>query len=366
MDPVGRQEGSGAIVGIQALRVLAAFMIAFHHFQHEAALLAGGTGESFAPLDWMPWTAGIDIFFAISGFIMVHASARLFGAPGAAREFLARRVTRIVPLYWLATTAFIAVALLWPSGLNGQAPGLVHVAASYFFIPVTGPDGNVAPVYSLGWTLNCEMFFYLLFALFIRFRREVTVLCVGAILVAFVLYAFVFQPQFAPLRLFGQPVMLCFVAGMVLGLACERGMRLPTLACISLVVLGVSLLHFEAGMLGSLSSLETTALQALAAILLVAGAGLGSHRERPGPLSALAMRLGDASYAIYLLHPFAGRLLARALAFLRLDAPAPIFFVGALALTLVLALVVHAVIEKPATLLLRARVTWSSRSKSLV
>jgi exopolysaccharide production protein ExoZ len=44
--------------------------------------------------------AGVDLFFVISGFVMVYASTPLFGTPGGSILFLTRRLIRILPLYW--------------------------------------------------------------------------------------------------------------------------------------------------------------------------------------------------------------------------------------------------------------------------
>ena len=75
------------------------------HAQHDAATLAERAGGAFAPIAAFPWEAGVDVFFVISGFIMVYASAPLFTAPGGGRTFLARRIARIVPIYWAVTDA---------------------------------------------------------------------------------------------------------------------------------------------------------------------------------------------------------------------------------------------------------------------
>jgi peptidoglycan/LPS O-acetylase OafA/YrhL len=101
--------------------------------------------------------AGVDIFFAISGFVIVISSERLLGADGAPLVFLRKRLIRIVPIYWLTT--MLALSTL----------GSIHpatVAASFFFVPnVNEYSATVTPVLSVGWTLNLEMFFYALFAL---------------------------------------------------------------------------------------------------------------------------------------------------------------------------------------------------------
>ena len=54
------------------------------------------------------WSVRVDLFFVISGFIMVYTAGKLFGQPGAAVQFLSRRLLRIVPLYWALTAALIA------------------------------------------------------------------------------------------------------------------------------------------------------------------------------------------------------------------------------------------------------------------
>ena len=89
----------GKLVLVQGLRALAALMVVVHHAQNEAMILAGRTGTDFVPRHGLPWPAGVDIFFVISGFIIVHAAAPLYGRPGARGRFVAHRIARLVPLY---------------------------------------------------------------------------------------------------------------------------------------------------------------------------------------------------------------------------------------------------------------------------
>jgi len=116
------------------------------------------------PLSFLPLGAGVDLFFVISGFIIVYASEPLFGKANAA-EFLRRRTLRIVPLYWLALTMRLALlAVAARAGMKAFPDGAM-IAASYFFIPYDcqgfGPDYPF-PILDLGWSLNYEIFFYLL------------------------------------------------------------------------------------------------------------------------------------------------------------------------------------------------------------
>ena len=68
---------------IQVLRACAAQSIAILHAQYDAGLMAAQLGWQFQPFQAVPWAAGVDVFFVISGFIIVHASRSLFEAPGA-------------------------------------------------------------------------------------------------------------------------------------------------------------------------------------------------------------------------------------------------------------------------------------------
>ncbi|PZP90666.1 MAG: hypothetical protein DI587_38015 [Variovorax paradoxus] len=82
--------------GIQYLRALAAIMVVGHH---ATAFFGGVSGWSNFGM------TGVDIFFVISGFIMVHATYGLDPNGNRAQQaadFFVRRLIRVVPLYWLA------------------------------------------------------------------------------------------------------------------------------------------------------------------------------------------------------------------------------------------------------------------------
>src|SRR5690606_11277040 len=245
---IGRRD-STRLLAAQVLRAFAALAVVVYHAEYDAEAVAARAGLVFEHSELLPWMAGVDVFFVISGFIMVHASDELFGMSGAASLFLTRRLIRIVPLYWAATILFLATLVLLPSTLNKAAPNLWQVVASFFFVPVERSDGLIRPAFSLGWTLNYEMFFYALFATAIMLRRAIAVATVTAVLVLLVLIGeAVHQTGLAPpaaLEFWSDPIVLEFAFGMGLALLRAEGLRLSLPMRALLAAAAVLLLHLD-------------------------------------------------------------------------------------------------------------------------
>lgn len=357
--PSRRASSLVKILPVQALRALAALLVALHHAQHEAAALAERTGAAFAPSRVLPWAAGVDIFFVISGFIIVHAAGPLYGRDGAARSFLAHRIARVVPLYWLVTGLFLALSLALPGLVGGEGPAdPAYVAGSFLFWPMLRPDGSAQPLYGLGWTLNFEMAFYGLFALCLGFRRRAAVAAVTGALACLVLLRGLAPGLPMPLAFWSEPVILEFAFGAGLGLLRAEGASLPVFVRAALALAGIGLLALVAATVGEPGGFARPVTQGIPALMLVAAAALGAPAEetRSRPLLMLSA-VGDASYALYLIHPFVLRAGREAL--LRLGI-APALGPEAclwlmLALTVPAALLVHRLIERPLTHAARAR-----------
>ncbi|WP_243371705.1 acyltransferase family protein [Microvirga solisilvae] len=288
------------LIHIQILRACAALAVAIHHAQFDAAALAGRFGGSFHPFEAIPWAAGVDIFFVISGFIIVYSSQKLAEAPGAAGVFLTRRLGRVVPLYWSATGLYLALALAVPGVLNSEVLEPGFILASYLFIPLARPDGLVQPLYSLGWTLNYEIYFYLLFAMTLAWplKRSVPVL-ITVMAATVALGRFVTLPL--PLSFWTNPIVLEFAFGMMLGLLKVEGFTLSRAWRGALFISGLGLLVVWAH-----AGLPRAIAYGLPAALLVAAAALGAERlvQPTGWFVRVGSALGDASYALYLVHPF--------------------------------------------------------------
>src|ERR1700722_16881943 len=97
------------IHSVQMLRAIAALMVVACHFDTVRLMLLSRGAEATL---LYPLASGVDLFFVISGFIMIISSEPLFAAPGGSATFIIRRLARIVPLYWLTTLAAIPLMSL--------------------------------------------------------------------------------------------------------------------------------------------------------------------------------------------------------------------------------------------------------------
>jgi len=217
--------------------------------------------------------------------------------PGA---FWKARIARVVPLYWIFTSIFVAVALAMPGAMQTAAVEPIHLLKSYLFIPAEHPRlGGNLPTYTLGWTLNYEMFFYAVFGvcLLVPRRGFRLALLIGS-LALLVLVGSVAQPDGAVAQTYTNPILLEFAAGSLLAwIAPQAGSVRPIIGW-ALIGGGVSWLAVAYA-----REVSTFAAHALPAVAMLAGALLLEPlaRARINPLGAF---LGDASYSIYLAHPF--------------------------------------------------------------
>jgi peptidoglycan/LPS O-acetylase OafA/YrhL len=301
-----RPATSQTLVPVQALRAAAALSVAFVHIAHDAVTNgADPSGAIEQVIKFMPWDAGVDIFFVISGFIIIHASAPLFGTRSGPLVFLRRRLTRIVPLYWLCTMAFLGVLWAGRGAIHGDIGGLPFIIASFLFIPWPRPDGLMQPAFGLGWTLNYEMFFYAVLTPFLLLSRRVAVPAAGLLLVILVAAEAVLHVANPQLGFWSSPIILEFCAGMALAQISTGGAVPPVAARLALPIAALVTLHLCAGLDPAWRPLAF----GIPAAALVAAAVLAPPAP-PSRFGRLFVLVGDASYAMYLIHPFVMRFLS--------------------------------------------------------
>jgi exopolysaccharide production protein ExoZ len=338
------------VLWVHLLRAVAALAVMIAH-AHQSALVIG-IGD-YVP-DFPIGAAGVDLFFVISGFVMVVASAELFGERGAPPYFFLRRLARIVPLYWLLTGTFVLILF---AGRHHSSTYLSasEILTSLFFIPHSLPNGAVSPVYGLGWTLNYEMMFYVLFsaALFMRARLAVSLLSIAMLYLAYVLPRYSFG---VPVSFWANPIIVEFVFGMIIGLARLEGFRMPVWLARTFVAMAFGWFALSAATFWLGFAREF--FWGLAAAAMVAGAGLcrTDMRSRNGIARSLIL-VGDASYALYLVHPLAALAPYKAFGWLVPPTSVPYLYAAMLyASSLVAAIIIHLVIELPTTQFLQQQV----------
>jgi peptidoglycan/LPS O-acetylase OafA/YrhL len=226
---------------------------------------------------------------------MVHTAGDEFGKPRGPVRFMLRRLARIVPLYWLFLV--FAVAREWRHG----PLDLGWVAASFAFLPHLNPAGLVRPVLGVGWTLNFEMLFYVLFAGALFMPKRQGLVALFSTLAALVAFGVVLRPESAAFATWTSPVVLLFAAGA--GLALFKlpmpPLEVPTLSKLGDASYATYLVH---GFLLGLTAKLCPPLLYVPAMLVVANvAGLVVHvtvekrlarwlkpRVEPAPLKAAA------------------------------------------------------------------------------
>lgn len=144
---------------VHGLRAFAAILVVIHHIPQY--IRSHGT-PNFPQFETGAF--GVDIFFAISGFVMFSTTNSPSTSP---TKFLRDRAIRILPLYWLITLILGATLLLAPGIFPTFSTDIPTLAKSLAFAPVYGERGYIRPLLAMGWTLHYEVFFYLLTAGFL-------------------------------------------------------------------------------------------------------------------------------------------------------------------------------------------------------
>jgi len=290
------------LLNLQVLRALAALSVVVAHALHETGFLAAATGR--AAVDGSAWNLGfgVDIFFVLSGFIMTHTAACEFGKSGAPLRFFLRRCARVIPLYWLLTSIMLLGALAAPSLLAVPIGTVSHILASYFFIPSGRGVDEVRPVLALGWTLNYEMLFYVFFSLALLLPIRLGIVWLSVLMVGMALVGNLVDPSHVQIAFWTSPIILEFLFGVHVALIFRSGVRIGVGGALGFAAIG--LLGFvRVSAPWDDAALPQFLRSGLPAALFVLAAAIGPvlpHRK----IVLWGVALGDASYSLYLAHPF--------------------------------------------------------------
>jgi peptidoglycan/LPS O-acetylase OafA/YrhL len=344
------------------LRAFAATGVVAFHATLAWWRISGGIPLKKVADFWWSGAAGVDLFFVISGFVMTVSTYGKERQPRIARHFVERRAIRLFPMYWIMTSAFALELLVlnffpaWKTSGESYA----RLSPGFFFGSLTlvpfDHDGNTDPLVAVGWTLSYEILFYLLFAVALKLRIKPLQFLAPAMLL--LLAAAHFRGANWPaFTLLANPLLLEFLAGVVVGVAIMRGFRMRTVWGLLLAGAGLAMIlvprtgfpHHRAVLWGQPATMVVL--------------GISSIEETfSGFWPQWVLLLGDASYSLYLSHVLVLHAVARAFEFGNLipyrierRGDEVLLALTCVAIALPFSVVLYKTVEQPVTNILRRR-----------
>ncbi|WP_371397700.1 acyltransferase family protein [Fretibacter rubidus] len=293
---VGTQ-GAKTLYNIQALRAIAALLVVFAHLP---GIELKHSPDQILPSIVMLGISGVDLFFVISGFIMVYVT---WNTPHNIRNvgrFLFARFTRIYPVYWLIAVLVYIAWRLRPELISFD-PDATNLWRSFLLLP-----DQTYPMLKVAWTLIHELYFYLIFALCLCLPKRFLMVGLTVWAAAIVLLQ---NSGFCPLsptwRLMINPMGLEFYMGAVIGWLYMRRDDVGPLAW-PILILGV--LAFMLALIYQSNIAvdpfpnytQRTVLFGIPSALIVYGIVNVERRGAEAPQSLST--IGNWSYALYLSH----------------------------------------------------------------
>ncbi|MEV0639306.1 acyltransferase [Streptomyces sp. NPDC050619] len=344
---VVRERVGTRLYAIDGIRLVAALMVAVHHFAGTDRADRPGNAIWDRPVsDIMPnvfrlatygWI-GVEIFFVISGFVICMSC---WGR--TPRQFFVSRVIRLYPAYWFAVLFTTAVLVAVPGVWERLRPQ--EILLNLTMLQSGSGVGNVDGVY---WTLWSELRFYLLFlavvATGLTYRKVVVFCCVwgAAAMLApvsgFPLLELVANPEGA----------WYFIAGLALYLMHRFGQDLLLWGILAMAwLMGQMELGVRIDEVEHVSSWRGSVLIFTVFLLVMVGVALGlTDRIRWKWL----VTAGALTYPLYLMHYAAGTAVINRL---RDTMDARLLVAVVIVGFMVLSWLVHRFVERPVAGLLK-------------
>lgn len=193
--PSGEEGRSGSTVlsrahvpSLDGVRGIAILLVMAYHFSNSLSSFGfGGPILGFFRIGW----CGVDVFFALSGFLITGILLDTKASPAYFGNFYARRILRIFPLYYGALLVVFLIRLALPdAGIWGSHDGLLSPGSLLWpvlylqNVAMTLQGPAVTGVTTHYWSLAVEEHFYIIWPLLVWLgtRRQVVVLALGAAL----------------------------------------------------------------------------------------------------------------------------------------------------------------------------------------
>lgn len=278
------------ILSIQYMRAIAALLVVVNHAAWK------GVQYSTDPFDWFNkiGNIGVDIFFIISGYIMCVTTV---DRNLSISKFLYARFMRIIPLYWILTAFALLVYLVFPGKVNSSG-GDTNVILSFLLIPGEGKF-----LLRNGWTLSYEFLFYLVFSFGLISKGVFRYVLPISILVSLTILGSFANPSLKYLSFALNPLVLEFVMGMLTFLIFRKRSTNVVLGVV-FIVLGITVAIWFNRLEMSNRILEN-GIPAWLFFIGMLNVECWFQRVQKGLIFRVFRELGDSSYSLYLIHPFA-------------------------------------------------------------
>lgn len=288
---------------LQIARAISATMVVFHHIVRSYTVNApdGWTAPSLFdyPAIYNKLAIGVDIFFVLSGFIMVYVCEPYVTKTKPVRDFITRRFIRIYPSYFIVTTAIVILMiiprLLWQ--VYNPDLKIFRLIGSYTLFPTFNAEGNVAPILGAGWTLSYELYFYVLFAISVLLFRRYFLIGLALSMAAIGLAASALAPTSSIVAFLQNSIIIEFLMGCAIAWLFKRGATLKA----PLTWIALSIFISSVAPNQELNSPFRFLYWGIPAALFISAlVQLDRLEVIKWPKSILI--IGDSSYAIYLIH----------------------------------------------------------------
>lgn len=313
---------------IQYLRAFAAIWVVVYHAR-DIANTYTGSNSVIAPFLGAYGYAGVDIFFAISGFVIYYSVA---AKPVPPWQFMLRRLERIVPPYLVLTIAYSAPLLILAGSINTPPPAIDKLLASIFYVSFFAHD---TPIIYVGWTLEYEMLFYVLAAAALLKRAVFERL--PSILAFIVILGLVLTPDHKATQFMTNPIILEFGFGLIVA-QWWFSRKIDTFNALTVVAALVLLAVNNPAHRVILAGLPSAALLVLAIVFA------SDFKSKAG---AGFRYMGDASYSIYLIQVLSIPIITKGFNFLPNSTPPDLLVLLTVVLTIALGCFFYSFIERP-------------------